>query len=52
MVGDATAGIFRTDEVGHATLHTPPARPVVVYVLPAEGSFAIARLGSRPGERE
>ncbi len=52
MVGAAVTGVFKTDELGHVTLHTPSRGTAVVYVLPAEGSFAIARLPSKPSEHD
>ena len=51
-LGNTVTGIFMTDEMGSAILRVPPDAAVTVYVLPAEGSFAIAHLGSKPVEGE
>ena len=51
IVGSDVSQILKTDETGATTLHTPPQSSPVVYVMPVEGSLAIARLASTPSER-
>ena len=50
--GDEAIGTFRTDDAGRGTVHGPMGRPVVLYVIPEEGSFTVARLSSRVSETE
>lgn len=52
MTGDEAIGTFRTDDAGRGTVHGPMGRPVVLYVIPEEGSFAIARLSSAASDKE
>src|SRR5207253_9420449 len=52
VAGGVITGTVTTDDAGAASVKTVPGRDAIVYVLPTEGSFAIARLGSKAREGE
>jgi len=52
MIGSAVTATYTTDDTGSATIKTMAGRDAVAYILPTGGSFAIARLASKPPGRE
>ncbi len=52
MIGSEVVGTYVSDDSGQAVVRTAPGRNAVLFVLPAEGSFAIARLESKPSVSE
>lgn len=51
-VNQAVTGTLTTDPLGRAVAHTPERQSCVLYVVPQQGSFAIVRLPSDPGNEE
>jgi hypothetical protein len=52
MINEEVVGTYVSDDSGKTVVHIMPGRNAVLFVLPAEGSFAITRLESKQSVSE